>query len=109
MSETDRRAEFRRLLKRVAAVLEISRYDSTGRQTLHVSRVGEDRISDGSAPPLPDADRVQAEEIAFSPVEFCVITLLEMRTVEPALPVTPALANETIMLSILRMLSTPLV
>jgi signal transduction histidine kinase len=70
LGETDRRAEFRRLLKRVPAVLEISRYDSTGRQTLHVSRVGEDRISDVSAPPLPDADRVQADEIAFSPVEF---------------------------------------
>ena len=70
LTESDRRAEFRRLLKRVSAILEISRYDSTGRESLHVSRVGEDRMSDVSAPPLLDLDRVEGDDIAFSPVEF---------------------------------------
>jgi signal transduction histidine kinase len=70
LTDADRRAEFRRLLKRVPAILEISRYDSTGRETLHVSRVGEDRMSDASAPVLPDIDRIQGGEIAFSAVEF---------------------------------------
>jgi signal transduction histidine kinase len=70
LTESDRRAEFRRLLKRVPAILEISRYDSTGRETLHVSRLAEDRLSDSSAPGLADIDRVPAGEITFSPVEF---------------------------------------
>ena len=52
LTEIDRRSEFRRLLKRVPAILEISRYDSAGRETLHVSRLTEDRVSDSSAPPL---------------------------------------------------------
>jgi signal transduction histidine kinase len=70
LGEGDRRAEFHRLLKRVPGILEISRYDSAGRETLHVSRVGEDRVSDPSAPALPDTDRVDAGNIGFSAVEF---------------------------------------
>ena len=70
LGEGERRAEFRRVLKRVPAILEISRFDATGRETLHVSRVGEDRVSDAAAPALLDSDRVQGEEIAFRPVEF---------------------------------------
>ena len=70
LTEVDRRSEFRRLLKRVPAILEISRYDSAGRETLHVSRLTEDRVSDSSAPPLAEIDRAPAGEIAFSAVEF---------------------------------------
>ncbi len=70
LTEIDRRSEFRRLLKRVPAILEISRYDSAGRETLHVSRLTEDRVSDSSAPPLAEIDRAPPDEIAFSAVEF---------------------------------------
>jgi hypothetical protein len=59
LGDSDRRAEFRRLLKRVPAILEITRYDASGRETLHVSRVTEDRIADPSAPPLADVDRIR--------------------------------------------------
>jgi signal transduction histidine kinase len=70
LAESDRHAEFRRLLKRVPAILEISRYDSTGRETLRVSRVSEDRVADPSAPELRDTERAPPDEIAFSEVEF---------------------------------------
>ncbi|MGZ5597743.1 MAG: sensor histidine kinase [Usitatibacter sp.] len=70
LGDGDRRAEFRRLLKRVPAILEITRYDSTGRESLHVSRVSEDRVSDPSAMPLPDADRVASGVIGFGAVQF---------------------------------------
>jgi signal transduction histidine kinase len=70
LGESDRHAEFRRLLKRVPAILEISRYDYAGRETLHVSRVSEDRVADPSAPELREADRAPPDEIAFSEVEF---------------------------------------
>ena len=53
---------------------------------------------------LPDIETIEPP-FAFSPVEFCVITLLAIRTVSPALPRTPVVENEIIMLSTLMMLS----
>ena len=70
LSEADRRAEFHRLLKRVPAILEISRYDTDGRETLYVSRVHEDRWRGPAGPSLSEADRVAGHEIGFGPVEF---------------------------------------
>jgi signal transduction histidine kinase len=69
LGDAERRAEFHRLLKRVPAVLEMSRYDSRGQETLHVSRVQEDRIG-GSGASLPENERAGKDEIAFSEVEF---------------------------------------
>jgi signal transduction histidine kinase len=70
LTESERRTEFQRLLKRVPAILEVSRYDAFGRETLYVSRLYEDRIRDPSAPPLVQGERAQAGEIRFGAVQF---------------------------------------
>ena len=70
LGEGDRKAEFHRLLKRVPAILEISRYNAGGVETLHVSRVREDRERDPAAAPLPENERVGSEATGFGAVEF---------------------------------------
>ncbi len=70
LSENERRNEFQRLLKRVPAIRAISRYDSYGRETLHVSRMNEDRIGDAAAPMLDASEREAAQDVAYGPVEF---------------------------------------
>jgi signal transduction histidine kinase len=70
LGETDRKAEFHRLLKRVPAVLEVSRYNAEGIETLHVSRVREDRDKDPAAAALPESERVASDAIGFGAVEF---------------------------------------
>ncbi len=70
LTEADRRAEFQRLLKRVPAIRALSRYDRNGRETLHVSRIDEDRIADPAAPALSEAERFAAQDIAYGAVEF---------------------------------------
>ena len=81
LGEADRRAEFHRLLKRVPAILELSRYNADGVETLHVSRVSEDRGKDSGAAVLAEGERVKAGEVGFGAVEF-------RDSLEPFVPVT---------------------
>jgi len=70
LSDSDRRTEFQRLLKRVPAIVEASRYDASAKETLYVSRMHEDRIRDASVPPLAQGERAQPGEVRFGPVQF---------------------------------------
>ena len=70
LGEAERRAEFQRLLKRVPAIRSLMRYDLRGRETLHVSRVNEDRAADPAASPLDASLRDAAQDVAYGPVEF---------------------------------------
>ncbi len=81
LGEADRRAEFHRLLKRVPAILELSRYNAEGVETLHVSRVSEDRGKEPGAALLSESDRVKPGEAGFGAVEF-------RDSLEPFVPVT---------------------
>ena len=69
LTDSDRRAEFHRLLKRVPAILEIARYDGFARETLYVSRVEADRSMGGGAA-LPAGERATQGNAAFGAVDF---------------------------------------
>jgi len=69
LTEADRRAEFHRLLKRVPAILDLTRYDASARETLHVSRIEADRPA-GGGDALPAAERAGPQDVAFGPVEL---------------------------------------